>query len=379
MKSKYLFIGACVALASMVLVLTACSQKSIVFKGVEIPTSSLSASTIEWINYYNSLTEQEQNSVSYLPAELRNFVNETDSDVSVNLNKKASFIGKVIRIDSEEKKVLVSGKELFWCNYDNVGKLKPGYIVEVVYYSYVQEEDYKEISPESVTIVSATYDLVGVYLDAILTIWEDDTNSEGGFHNLILDFSELSNLSDGDKNALAYEVESQLGVLVKQGFESEVQDDDICIKIKYMKYEEPTSVKVGVVDDKDNTMIEVTVADEGIPKTPVVSEEIKEGLESSSNVVDNENVEISEVVEKIEEVVEKVDDVKEEIKEVEVDEFVPVSMDGVLPDISVSTDESSVKVLFLFEITKSNTSGELCKYSNCKVQAESSNIIWVKG
>ena len=375
MKSKYLFIGACVALASMVLVLTACSQKSIVFKGVEIPTSSLSASTIEWINYYNSLTEQEQNSVSYLPAELRNFVNETDSDVSVNLNKKASFIGKVIRIDSEEKKVLVSGKELFWCNYENVGKLKPGYIVEVVYYSYVQEEDYKEISPESVTIVSAIYDLVGVYLDAILTIWEDDTNSDGGFHNLILDFSELSNLSDGDKNALAYEVESQLGVLVKQGLESEVQDDDICIKIKYMKYEEPVveegvpdiSVEVKGVVSNNDVSVEAKIDDEVIPNNPIVEDALEAPIE---DIVEKPVILEAPKVE---------EQAEDKITEVSPEDFEPASTEGVLPDISVSTDESSVKVLFLFEITKSNISGELCKYSNCKVQAESSNIIWVKG
>ena len=375
MKSKYLFIGACVALASMVLVLTACSQKSIVFKGVEIPTSSLSAYTIEWINYYNSLTEQEQNSVSYLPAELRNFVNETDSDVSVNLNKKASFIGKVIRIDSEEKKVLVSGKELFWCNYENVGKLKPGYIVEVVYYSYVQEEDYKEISPESVTIVSAIYDLVGVYLDAILTIWEDDTNSDGGFHNLILDFSELSNLSDGDKNALAYEVESQLGVLVKQGLESEVQDDDICIKIKYMKYEEPVveegvpdiSVEVKGVVSNNDVSVEAKIDDEVIPNNPIVEDALEAPIE---DIVEKPVILEAPKVE---------EQAEDKITEVSPEDFEPASTEGVLPDISVSTDESSVKVLFLFEITKSNISGELCKYSNCKVQAESSNIIWVKG
>ena len=323
-----------------ILLLTGCQPQTIMFKGIELKTSDLSPSTVEWINYYNSLTEDEQNSISYLPSELLGIVIEdSESENKVELNKRVSFIGKIIRIDEENDKVLVSADNLYWCHYDNISKLKAGYIVEIVYNSYVEEEDYIEISPESITIVSATYDLVGVYLDAILTIWEDSKEAEKGYYNLVLDFSNLLNLSDADKNALIYEIKSVLGVVVNQGIESDLKDDDICIKINYKKYEE-------VIENQE---IDEILDDMAIPQNPDSQIE---------NIV--EDIDVPATMEILDETPATIDE-------------------GVLPEISVSTNESAVKILFLFDIVKSNKEGELCKYVDCQVKAEGSEIIWVKG
>lgn len=347
MKLKFPIIIAILLIISII-VLSGCQPQTIIFKGVELKTSDLSSSTVEWINYYNSLTEEEQNSISYLPIELRNFIQEEDSSNRVELNKRVSFIGKVIRIEEENKKVLVSADKLYWCNYDNVSKLKDGYIVEVVYNSYVEEEDYLSISPESVTIVSATYDLVGVYLDAILTIWEDSTEVEKGYYNLVLDFSNLSNLSDGDKNALVYEVKSMLGVVVNQGSETDLKDDDICIKVTYKKYEEP------IVEEKDTvSSTEIMIEETMLPQNPDIE----------INEVEVENIDVPATMEEFNE---------------EMDSAPAVMDEGALPEISVSTNESAVKTLFLFDIVKSNKNGELCRYDNCIVKAESSEIVWVR-
>ncbi len=61
-----------------ILSLTGCLSKSpeetVTFHGRIIQRSNLSEDTLQWLEHYNELTEEDQHSISFIPADLRQFL-----------------------------------------------------------------------------------------------------------------------------------------------------------------------------------------------------------------------------------------------------------------------------------------------------------------
>lgn len=245
-------------------ILVACSPTYMTFNGHTIEVSSLSSETVAWLEYYNSLTEDEQEAISYCPPELQGYL-EDNSDI-VAFEKPTSIMAKVINVDVENKKVLLSSNGmLYLADYDNIDKLKSGYIVETIYSKQIEEDKSSqiiEIVPDSMTIISATYDLVGMYSDAIKVIWKDKITLNEGSDVIILNLDKLTNLSDADKVALVYCVGLDLEKIVCQGNIPDAERNSMYIELEYLNAEPMDSLDVPNIDVSVEL---VEIEDESMP------------------------------------------------------------------------------------------------------------------
>jgi len=68
---------------------SATEKETVMFNGQTFDKANLSQETIEWLDWYNGLTEAEQLAVDYIPADLNNNFSETS----------AFFVAKVTEIN----------------------------------------------------------------------------------------------------------------------------------------------------------------------------------------------------------------------------------------------------------------------------------------
>lgn len=310
--------------------LVACSPTYMTFNGHTIEVSSLSSETVAWLEYYNSLTEEQRETISYFPGELIPYLPEEDV---VTIEKPTTLMAKVIKVDLEHKQALISSNGvLYLANFENVDKLKSGYIVETVYSKQVEQEDSSaiiEIVPDSMTIISATYDLVGMYSDAVKVIWKDNIKLNEGSDAVVLNLDKLTNLSDADKVALVYCVGLDLEKIVRQGTVADAERNAMYIELEYLSAEPMDSLDVPNID----VSIELAeIEDESMP----------------IEVGETEGEETTEFVESVE----------------------------VAP-------QSSKTSMFKFNISKTkcttDSSYGFVKYTDCVVYGEGSEISWELG
>lgn len=312
-------------------VLVACSPRYMTFNGHTIEVSSMSSETVAWLEYYNSLTDEEKMYISYCPPELVPYLDNYE-DV-IEFEKPNSIMAKVINVDVENKQVLISSNGVVYlANYDDVEKLKSGYIVETIYSQQVENEDSAivEIIPESMTIISATYDLVGLYLDAVKGIWEDNAELNKNSGGIVLNLEKVVNLSNSDKTALIYCIGSELDKIVVNGTIDNVKKDDMYIELEYLAIEKEEV-------EKPNSDIQIDVSIE-------LADVVDESVAAFDGDVSSETVEVVE---------------------------------------DVPVEQSSKTPMFKFNISKTKCSVDesygYVTYTDCVVYGESSNISWELG
>ena len=92
------------------------------------------------------------------------------------------------------------------------GEVLPGMVVDVEYDGFI-EEVYPGIvaNPSLVRITDAGDDMTGFYLTIVRDIFETDSALNSDIHTIALDLTEVHNLTDAEKGALAYLVWTQFG------------------------------------------------------------------------------------------------------------------------------------------------------------------------
>ena len=254
MKNKYIIVFSLCTL--FVLCLAGCTPKYVYYKGIEIESSKLSAETLSWLEKYNAESEEAQDYIVYLPPELRTVLTEMGVNVEeitydpeeVIFEKPVTVITKILTVEKWEEKVtsqdgkekmvkkgrfLISTDDLYWCEYDNIDKLKAGYNIELLYSSGLKEGEILTIIPDSVTIISATYNYFDFYLNVIDALWNEKESMNNGVSAVVGDFAEFKYFNDNHKKALFYVLTEKYGVEFKEG-SSEVQnDDELLIKLHF--------------------------------------------------------------------------------------------------------------------------------------------------
>lgn len=234
--------------------LSGCSDKYVYYHDIEIESSKLSKETIDWIEKYNAESKEVQNDIKYIPPELSTVLTEMgvevenfiESSENVNFEKPITIISKILLIEKwtdtivnengEEEtkelgKFLISTDDLYWCEYEDIDKLKEGYNVEIVYSEGVKEDDILTIYPDSVTIISGSYNYFSLYLEVIDALWNDKTELNEGISTVLIDFADFTYFSDKDKTALFYLLNERYGVEFKEGSEENQEDSDLVIRL----------------------------------------------------------------------------------------------------------------------------------------------------
>lgn len=251
MKSKLIIVFSLCTF--LVLCLSACTPKYVYYKGVEIESSKLSKDTINWLEKYNAETEEVQNTISYLPPELITVLTEMGYDVvdkkseEVVFEKPTNVITKILVVEKVKEPVtnedgskevkeigrfLIYTDDLYWCEYENIDKLKAGYSVEILYSEGIKTEgDILTIVPDSVTIISGTYNYFGLYLDVIESLWNEKPELNENVSNVLIDFANFKFFSDNHKTALFYLLNSKYNVEFKEGSEETQGENDLVIRL----------------------------------------------------------------------------------------------------------------------------------------------------
>lgn len=226
--------------------LSSCANQSkdyVYYEDLKINKDILSEDTIKWLEFYNDLSENEKLTVSYIPPEIINILNQS-KDIEDIIPDNSSevidkIIGKVLRVDTIENKVLICSNidKLFWCSYDNIEKLKDGYYIEVVNNKVLNtEENVISVSSESITIIYSNYsDKITNYLDGIKEIWEE--NKEYNTDEIILKIDDISNITNIEKVGLKYLLSLDLDINILED-NSEISDKMIINVENFMLNEE---------------------------------------------------------------------------------------------------------------------------------------------
>lgn len=90
--------------------------------------------------------------------------------------------------------------------------LRPGMVLDVVLYGSIRETWPCQISADAVQVAEQGDDLVGLYRQVINDLWEEDPGLNGGAELLGFDLSTLTNLTDGEREALEYLASCDLGL-----------------------------------------------------------------------------------------------------------------------------------------------------------------------
>lgn len=90
--------------------------------------------------------------------------------------------------------------------------LRPGMVVDVVWDGLVAEIYPGRIRVDEVRVTAQEDDLVGLYLRVLLELWEYDSGLNSGVELLGLDFSGLTDLTEMEKEALAYLFSCDVGL-----------------------------------------------------------------------------------------------------------------------------------------------------------------------
>lgn len=135
---------------------------------------------------------------------------------------EAVLTGKIIKIN--EQSLLVAGEnayDLFVVNVDlnetsifnevdkrvDIASLNEGQKIEIGYSGAIMESYPAQLAgPETIKIVSEGDDLVGLYAKVIDDLWITDEGLNSGVEILAFDLTLATNLSDSEKQALAYVV-----------------------------------------------------------------------------------------------------------------------------------------------------------------------------
>ncbi len=71
MKKQIALLLVLVCILSLAGCLAKSPEETVTFHGRTIQRSNLSEDTLQWLERYNNLTEEEQRSISFIPADLR--------------------------------------------------------------------------------------------------------------------------------------------------------------------------------------------------------------------------------------------------------------------------------------------------------------------
>ena len=183
----------------LLLALTGCSSPTIELNGVIYDRSEFSNEALAWIDNYNSLSDDEKLGITYIPAELQDKVYLAEEKGIAVVSK---LIGKVYNI-SENKITIGNNVNVYECvipegvSYD----VNLGDTVEVEYSTYRKEEI--EITPLSITVIQNGIDIVGSYVKMLENTWNLSEDVNSGVKNVILDLSNVINLTDFEKNIVS--------------------------------------------------------------------------------------------------------------------------------------------------------------------------------
>ena len=239
----------------IVLTLSACTPKYVYYRGIELESSKLSEDTLTWLEKLNELPKEEQGNTNYIPTDLETILIEKGLEEyipgkkteEVVFEKPAKIITKVLTVEKWTEKVtnkdgkevekefgkfLIYTDDLYWCEYENVDKLKPGYHVEILYSEGVKTEgEIITIKPKSVTIISATYNYFGLYLDVIDSLWNENKALNENVSAVLVDFADFKFFTDNHKTALFYLLSDKYGVEFKEGSEETQGENELVIRL----------------------------------------------------------------------------------------------------------------------------------------------------
>ena len=84
-----------------------------------------------------------------------------------------------------------------------IDELRPGMILDITWDGIIQESYPGMFTADEIRVVEQGDDLVGMYCQILAELWTA-TGQKNGVEQLAFDFSELTGLSDGEQEALAY-------------------------------------------------------------------------------------------------------------------------------------------------------------------------------
>lgn len=104
--------------------------------------------------------------------------------------------------------------------------LRPGMVIDVTWDGMVAESWPCQIRVDEVVVTKQDDDLVGLYRTVLNDLWENDSGLNQGAELLGLDFSTLTNLTNREKEALAYlfSCDAGLGLSYVTGTWEELRD-----------------------------------------------------------------------------------------------------------------------------------------------------------
>lgn len=157
-------------------------------------------------------------------------------DNPADLQSKAKFIGKVIKI--YDKSILISdaGNEInsgdlyilpteFEFDYDKE-KIHPGAIIEIGYDGAIMESYPAQFSGiKYIKFIEQKDDMVGFYEKVFDKLWETDKGLNSDIEILAFDLSKTTNLSDSEKSALIYVLGNKYSIQTVSGTFEQLSKD----------------------------------------------------------------------------------------------------------------------------------------------------------
>ncbi|BCJ94083.1 hypothetical protein acsn021_16520 [Anaerocolumna cellulosilytica] len=131
-------------------------------------------------------------------------------------------------------------------------QLEPGDTIEIIYNGLIMESYPAQITADSVKVIKHNYHLSGL-LAVIDAIYQEDAGLNSNINQIVLDLTDLTNLSEKEKEFLLtavgyyYEVETRTGTyeeLVEEGVleESTYFEDGIIIKLNKTEFDEEKKI-----------------------------------------------------------------------------------------------------------------------------------------
>lgn len=282
-------------LISILCLLTACSGGTIEYNGKVYNRNDLSEDTIVWLEKYNSLSEEEKKTAFYVPMELGGNQSTEEADTS----KVYRMIGKVLELD--EMKIVIASDSIFEGTIPKniMDDLSLGDIVEVEY-NLINSELENEISIKNISLIQKGEDNVSFYIESILDVWNKDIQMNENITEIILNLSNITNISNSEKEYISSVISEKLNVKVNSMFNlgssineeqlSEWFNQGLIIEINSLKILEKR-VSFNICKSRagfEDVNIEKSNSEEGIVET-IVTNNVEDNLLDTVNIDGYEN------------------------------------------------------------------------------------------